>query len=81
MTMIQVESACIPSIRKQRAPVISTLRQFLAHLLPEDRARWDLLNERLLRDVGRTSLDAEISRLQDRWGVSDIGYSSHPRRS
>jgi hypothetical protein len=56
-----------------KATGISALKSYLFR--PAHDTHWRSLNERLLRDIGKSPIDAEIARLQARLGAdaADIG--------
>jgi hypothetical protein len=52
------------------------LAQAFARPFESRGVRWHSLNERLLRDIGVSPLEADIARLQQRWGVPEGGESN-----
>jgi hypothetical protein len=76
MTMIEIDRARTQDIACRRTPLTSWLRRLIAATMPHHEVSWQTLNERLLRDIGKSTADAELAKLQDRFGVTDITYSS-----
>ena len=72
MFAIVAHEKTIASLAEFRARVSATLSALAALLLlapkPFERP-WFTLSERLLKDIGKTPIEAEIARLHSRWGV------------
>ena len=80
MFAIVAHDKTIASLTEFRARVSATLSALAALRLLAPKTfehPWFTLSERLLKDIGKTPIEAEIARLHSRWGVTE-GAQSNP---
>lgn len=64
--------ASLAEIRAQVLAAVSALRSRFSKMYSDRVGRpWFTLDERLLKDIGKTPLDAEIAQLEARWGKAE----------
>jgi len=75
MTMLQIDRSQASGAFGHPFALIATLQKMLASVSSSDET-WHSLNEHLLRDIGRSSTDAEIARITAGLGASAWIFSS-----
>jgi hypothetical protein len=73
MAMLQFERTRISRPVMREVSLASFLRGLLSRATPSHLKPWYSLNEQLLRDIGKSVVDAEIAKLQAH-GVSEISH-------
>ena len=72
MAMLQFEPTRISRPLLREVSLAAFLRRLLSRAKPSHVKPWYSLNEQLLRDIGKSAVDAEIAKLQEAHGVSEI---------
>jgi hypothetical protein len=80
MAFLPFERARISRPFTRELSLTAVLRKLLLRGRPTYVVPWYSLNERLLRDIGKSVVDAEIAKLQAQFGVSETAYWD-PNRS
>jgi hypothetical protein len=72
MTVIQIEQRRISGAFRQGVVQLTEIvGSLLALAQPSFGVPWYLLNEHLLRDIGKSPCERDIAKLQARFGISD----------
>ena len=71
MAVIQIEQRRTSGLFTQGVQLTAILDRLLALVQPSFDVPWYLLNEHLLRDIGKSPCEREVAKLQARFGISE----------
>ena len=75
MTMIQIDCGRTQDIEHTHDSPTSLLHQLIVAMIPKIGVSWHTLNDRLLRDIGKSTAEAEVAKLRGSLGCTDVTYS------